>query len=77
MNRKFVEFGWWVRIITTNPNCLYYFGAFENASEAELAKGGYVEDLELEGAKLIEIEVEKCQPGEITVCEEELTLIAR
>ncbi|HBE16837.1 MAG TPA: hypothetical protein DDW51_04275, partial [Cyanobacteria bacterium UBA11367] len=54
MLSKIVEFlglAFWVEIVTDNPKCTYYFGPFLSAQEAETAKGGYIEDLENEGAQ--------------------------
>lgn len=59
------EFGWWMRILTDNPNYMYYFGPFDSYWEAEWRKSGYVQDLEEEKAKVINIEIEKCQPEKL------------
>jgi hypothetical protein len=53
---------WWVVIFTEQPQCLYYFGPFDSSSEAESHRAGYVEDLELEGASGIFVEIKQCQP---------------
>lgn len=59
---------WWVEIKTENPACTYYFGPFDIAEEAELAKGGYIEDLEQEGAQDIQVTVMRCkQPAQLTI----------
>jgi hypothetical protein len=62
---------WWAKILTINPKCTYYFGPFETNKEAHIAYPGYVEDLDIEGAKGIVIVVERCQPNILTICEEE------
>ena len=72
MNEKFQEyktqkFGWWVKILTNKPNYIYYFGVFDNYQEAESCKKGYIQDLEEEKAEIVDIEIEQCQPKQITV----------
>jgi len=63
---------WWVEIKTQNPTCTYYFGPFSIAEEAELAKGGYIQDLEQEGAAHIQTAIKHCeQPQQLTISEEE------
>lgn len=59
---------WWLKIVTDQPRCIYYFGPFISAKEAEEAHSGYVEDLELEGALGIAIQIQQCQPKELTIC---------
>lgn len=64
---------WWIEVRTEEPACTYYFGPFDNSAEAEVAKKGYVEDLEQEGAKLLQATVMRCQPPEqLTVDNEAL-----
>ncbi|HEY9643314.1 MAG TPA: DUF1816 domain-containing protein [Coleofasciculaceae cyanobacterium] len=63
----FLGLAWWVEIITEAPNCTYYFGPFANAKEAKAAQYGYVEDLELEGAKNIKVDVKRCKPEKLTI----------
>lgn len=59
---------WWIEVKTGEPACTYYFGPFEASEEAELAKQGYVEDLEKEGAKQVQATVMYCQePQQLTV----------
>lgn len=55
---------WWVEVKTQEPACTYYFGPFDISEEAELAKKGYVEDLEQEGAKQVQATVTYCKPPE-------------
>lgn len=74
--RETIEFGWWVEIKTDKPPCIYYFGNFDNYREAESAVNGYVEDLFLEGAELLEVNVKNCQPQAITIYAEELDSVA-
>ncbi len=58
---------WWVEIVTKTPRCTYYFGPFLSINEANVAKAGYVEDLEQEGAQGIIINVKRCKPANLTV----------
>ncbi len=57
----------WVEIVTENPRCTYYFGPFLNEQEAEAQKGGYIEDLENEGAQGISLTVKRCKPSNLTI----------
>lgn len=61
---------WWVKISTDRPQCTYYFGPFLTAQEAKTAQGGYVEDLEGEGAQGMSVEVLRCKPSSLTIYEE-------
>ena len=61
------EFGWWIEILTDKPSYIYYFGDFKTYWEAEWNKSGYVQDLEEEGAKIINIQVEQCKPKQLTI----------
>ena len=60
------DFHWWVEITTTRPHCIYYFGPFDNFPEAYGHHGGYVEDLQEEGAQGIIINIKQCQPLVLT-----------
>ena len=60
----------WVKIVTETPHCTYYFGPFNSAREAKQTEPGYVEDLEQEGAKGIDVFISHCQPEALTFCEE-------
>ena len=62
---KVHEFGWWIEILTDNPNYIYYFGPFDSYWEAEWHKSGYIEDLEAEKARIVNVEIEKCQPRQL------------
>ena len=42
MNREVAKSSWWVKILTTEPGCMYYFGAFDSYSEAEASKDSYI-----------------------------------
>ncbi|NEP57095.1 MAG: DUF1816 domain-containing protein [Symploca sp. SIO2G7] len=66
----FLGLAYWVEIVTDNPQCTYYFGPFLSSQEADEAKAGYIEDLEGESAKIISVEVQRCQPNNLTICDE-------
>ncbi len=62
---------WWVEIKTNQPACTYYFGPFDSEVEAITAQGGYIEDLEQEGAQNIQPVVQLCShPNELTITDE-------
>lgn len=65
---------WWVKISTDSPNCIYYFGPFQNFREAQTAYPRYVEDLESEAAQGIVINIKRCKPDVLTVFDEEVKL---
>lgn len=67
MDEEIKEFGWWIWILTNNPRYIYYFGFFDNYWEAEWSKDGYIQDLEEEGAEIVDVEIEKCQPRQLTI----------
>jgi hypothetical protein len=60
---------WWVKITTSKPKCIYYFGSFDSKMEAINALPGYVEDLENEQAKEILIEIKQDNPTQLTIAE--------
>jgi hypothetical protein len=61
---------WWVEVITETPNCTYYFGPFLSAKAATVAKSGYVEDLEQEGAQGIKVMLKRFKPTKLTVADD-------
>lgn len=61
---------WWVEVKTAQPRCTYYFGPFQRSMEARVAHTGYVEDLKGEGAQGIAVNIKRCQPATLTICEE-------
>ncbi|MGB3758998.1 MAG: DUF1816 domain-containing protein [Rivularia sp. (in: cyanobacteria)] len=61
---------YWVKIITAQPKCIYYFGPFDNPQEAKLNQNGYIEDLIEENTSGIYVEIKKCKPKNLTVYEE-------
>lgn len=62
----------WVEIVTENPSCTYYFGPFLNEKEAQIAKDGYIEDLENEGTQGINVNIKRCKPSDLTIFDEEM-----
>jgi hypothetical protein len=58
---------WWVEITTAKPHCVYYFGPFPSAVEADAAKPGYIEDLEGELAQDIRSVIKRCKPAQPTI----------
>jgi hypothetical protein len=57
---------WWVEISTAQPSCVYYFGPFESAEEAQIYQPGYIEDLQAEEAEGITVAIKQCQPQILT-----------
>lgn len=57
---------WWIEIETREPNCLYYFGPFDELDEARTYESGYLEDLHLEGAQGIRLQLKQCHPSILT-----------
>jgi Domain of unknown function (DUF1816) len=64
---NFVGQAWWVEILTTQPQCTYYFGPFASINEAKIATPGYVEDLESELAQDIQTHIKRCKPPILTI----------
>ena len=62
----------WIEIVTDLPHCTYYFGPFSSESEAEVAKIGYIEDLESEGSKGLAVMVKRCKPEKLTIYDDSL-----
>ena len=62
---------WWIIISTEVPQCIYFFGPFDSFSEANLLTSGFVEDLKGENAIGIRVEIQQCEPKELTIIEEE------
>ncbi|MFM7326796.1 MAG: DUF1816 domain-containing protein [Nodosilinea sp.] len=59
---------WWLEINTSQPPCTYYFGPFISQAEAESLKGGYIEDLEEEGAGTIQSAIHYANdPDQLTI----------
>lgn len=66
----YLGLAWWAEIVTHNPRCTYYFGPFLSSSDARLASIGYIEDLEVEGAQGIVVDVKRCKPNTLTIAED-------
>ena len=66
LSGKLQAFAWWVEIYTDFPRCLYYFGPFDSATEAESHQADYLEDLHQEGAEGILPQIKQCQPLNLT-----------
>lgn len=64
-----LQYSWWVKIATSEPKCVYYFGSFNRKKDAIDALPGYVEDLKTEQAKGIFIEIKQGNPQQLTKCE--------
>ncbi len=64
---NFLGQAWWVEILTTQPQCTYYFGPFASINEASIAMPGYVEDLENELAQDIQTYIKRCKPSILTI----------
>lgn len=64
---EYLEFAWWVEILTARPYCTYYFGPFKSAKEAVLVQDGYIEDLVNEEAQGIAIKIKWCKPRQATI----------
>jgi len=59
---------WWIEVSTAQPQVIYYFGPFESEEEAQQHKGGYIEDLEQEGAQGIKtLTTRREEPEVLTV----------
>mgnify|MGYP001792698018 CR=1 FL=1 len=59
---------WWIKVTTAAPECTYYFGPFDTEVEALVAKAGYIEDLEKEGAQQIMATISRQnRPDSLTV----------
>jgi hypothetical protein len=65
-----VGLAWWVEIVTENPACTYYFGPFGSSQDAEAEQPGYIQDLEAEGAKGLQVVVKRCKPTQLTIFDE-------
>ena len=65
------QMSWWIKITTEVPKCIYFFGPFDSSSEAQQLQHGYIEDLKGENAIGISIDIQQCEPKELTIIEEE------
>ncbi|MEO0768153.1 MAG: DUF1816 domain-containing protein [Cyanobacteria bacterium J06649_4] len=65
---SFLSNPWWVKITTEQPNCVYFFGPYDNEAEATQAKPGFIEDLQQEGALQIQTSLHNIpEPSELTI----------
>ncbi|XHU96524.1 MAG: DUF1816 domain-containing protein [cyanobacterium endosymbiont of Rhopalodia gibba] len=67
---NFLGLAYWVEIITKTPQCTYYFGPFFWKESARASCGGYLEDLQSEGAQEIQVIVKRCRPSNLTIFNE-------
>jgi Domain of unknown function (DUF1816) len=63
----FLGQAWWIEVFTTQPRCTYYFGPFADRQQASLAIEGYIEDLESESAQVIQTQIARCKPRNLTI----------
>jgi Domain of unknown function (DUF1816) len=69
---KTSELRWWLEVRTINPLCIYFFGPFENQSEAESSQESFVQDLESENAWVLYSNVKLDNPRQLTIDATEL-----
>jgi hypothetical protein len=62
---------WWIKIDTQSPLCTYYFGPFYSQAEALSHQEGYLQDLYAENAQGITLVLEKTDPQQLTIFEED------
>jgi hypothetical protein len=72
LNSSVSTLGWWIEILTAQPLCLYYFGAFTSHQEVQQLKAGFIEDLLLESATILSANILFCQPSQLTLTRDEL-----
>jgi len=63
----FKQKAWWVKIITKQPDCTYYFGPFETSEEAQANESGYLQDLQAEGTQEMQVVIYQGQPRKLTI----------
>lgn len=61
------KLSWWIRVDTVKPCMTYYFGPFDNLSEAKENKDGYLEDLLAENAEGITFDFQHIDPPSLTI----------
>ena len=71
ISRSIFNLPYWVEISTQQPECIYYFGPFNNGREARKMQGGYIEDLMGERATGIDVKIKRCMPTQLTIAKEE------
>ncbi len=68
---EFFGQAWWVEVKTESPKCTYYFGPFLRKQQAQDRQGGYIEDLQGEGAEIVSVAIKRCKPSVLTDYQEE------
>jgi hypothetical protein len=72
LNSSVSTLGWRIEILTAQPLCLYYFGAFTSHRKVQQLKAGFIEDLLLESATILSANMLFCQPSQLTLTRDEL-----
>ncbi len=67
MSNNRQEISWWIEVLISNPNYLYYFGPFSSYLDAEWSKHSYIQDLEKKKAIIIGTEITQHQPKKLAV----------
>ncbi|GEM_PF-518887 len=62
----------WIEIVTESPKCIYYFGPFASGIEAKSSLEGYLEDLQEEKTKIVETNIKRGIPKNLTILPEEM-----
>ncbi len=67
----------WIEIDTENPECTYYFGPFLTQKEALAEQQGYIEDIESEEARIINVNIKRFKPSNLTIIKAGTTFISQ
>lgn len=70
---EWLGLAWWIEVVTSYPQCTYYFGPFISLRAAHNAQAGYIEDLLQESAKIISVKLNRGQPMSLTICTGEIS----
>ncbi|ERT07649.1 hypothetical protein M595_2405 [Lyngbya aestuarii BL J] len=62
----------WIEIVTESPKCIYYFGPFASGIEAQRSLEGYLEDLQEEKTIIVETNIKRGIPKNLTILPEEM-----
>jgi Domain of unknown function (DUF1816) len=65
---------WWLEVGALKPLCIYYFGPFESQQETHTAKHGFLQDLENKNVVLAFACSKFCQPRQLTMDKNDLTI---
>jgi Domain of unknown function (DUF1816) len=68
------DLAWWLEVGTLKPFCVYYFGPFETEQEVAQSKHGFLQDLRNEQSMIIFSRSNFCQPRQLTIHQNELTI---